>query len=129
MMLVLKMMKNSENSNYQHFHLWQLITLNADIADSLVYQPGRSNVRKPLDLQDHGPGQCTQYYYNVLEADFRALIKGEDGADLEKGIRSLISQVTVSPLPATRLASACISAFNNNCELSFQIVGGMVVLN
>ena len=61
----------------KQFHLWQLKPLNADIADGLVYQPGRSNVREPLDLQDHGPGQCTPYY-NVLELDFRALIKDED---------------------------------------------------
>ena len=38
-------------------HLRQLEAFNADIANSLVNEAGGGDVRKPLDLQYHCPGQ------------------------------------------------------------------------
>ena len=38
-------------------HLRQLEAFNADIANSLVNEASGGDVRKPLDLQDHCPGQ------------------------------------------------------------------------
>ena len=38
-------------------YLRQLEAFNADIANSLVNEASGGDVRKPLDLQDHCPGQ------------------------------------------------------------------------